>query len=243
MTQNADERSTDDGQEVRGPVTRDRPLQTTYSNAVGVGVAASVLLHWAALDLSPTMMARDVSEEESEATTAVSVPPRVEVPPPPKTVQQPRTPQVESGRPVVEEEVSIEPEELDRARSATDVPPPPDAEEKSTRNSGPRWVPREVAPKLKNRAELRKLLEELYPKELYRKDVEGRVILWVRVNKKGRVTETRVRESSGHEELDRAARKAARQLEFEPAMNRDKRIAVWTQQAITFSAEMEPGAR
>lgn len=69
------------------------------------------------------------------------------------------------------------------------------------------------------------------------------MILWIRVSVKGRVTDTRIRKSSGHDELDRAARKAARQLKFKPAMNRDKPVAVWTQQAIIVSAEMAPGAR
>ncbi|MFB6241128.1 MAG: TonB family protein [Gemmatimonadota bacterium] len=44
----------------------------------------------------------------------------------------------------------------------------------------------------------------------------------------------RVQQSSGYPALDRAAKEVAAEMRFSPAMNRDRKTAVWVQQAIEF---------
>lgn len=236
MSERADHiRSDSSRQPASDDLGRDRPLRRSYTRAVAVGLAASALLHWAGLEMFPEMRAERLSAERSEELETVQLPPEVEVPPPPERVKRPSTPDVAAGRARLREKLSIDPVSVDEDREETDVPPPPEAEAGSPRGSGPEWVPREVGPKLENRAEIQKLLEEVYPPSLYREGLGGRVIVWVYVTPGGEVARTRVRKSSGYAALDEAARKVARQMEFEPAKNRDRPVAVWTTQAITFA--------
>ena len=60
-------------------------------------------------------------------------------------------------------------------------------------------------------------------------------VLWLYIDEDGQVLRTVVAESSGFEQLDEAAQKVASKMEWKPAMNRDKKTAVWLSQAIDFS--------
>ena len=60
-------------------------------------------------------------------------------------------------------------------------------------------------------------------------------VLWLYIDEDGQVLRTVVAESSGFEQLDEAAQKVASKMEWTPAMNRDKKTAVWLSQAIDFS--------
>lgn len=60
-------------------------------------------------------------------------------------------------------------------------------------------------------------------------------MLWLYVTREGRVRETRLQESSGYGALDAAAETVAGWMRFTPALNRDRRTAVWVQQAVEFS--------
>lgn len=65
--------------------------------------------------------------------------------------------------------------------------------------------------------------------------IGGTVQLWLYVDERGRVVETRVAESSGYDPLDTAARTVATSMEFSPAMNRDKGAPVWISEPSDFS--------
>jgi TonB family protein len=74
-----------------------------------------------------------------------------------------------------------------------------------------------------------------YPLELWDQDIEGQMLLRVRVNDLGRVDSVVMVESSGHHAFDSAAIAGARDLRFTPARKNGKRIEVWAQVPVHFS--------
>lgn len=107
----------------------------------------------------------------------------------------------------------------------------------------PTFIPYDRPPRLRNAAEVSEALKARYPSELEEGGVGGTVQLWMHVDETGSVEETRVKETSGHPELDDAAREVAASMEFLPAANRDEPTAVWVAQAITFEpSESAPRA-
>ena len=99
----------------------------------------------------------------------------------------------------------------------------------------PTFIPYDVAPKLKNPAEIRKMLQRNYPQQLKEARIEGTVLLWIYIDQNGAVINSHVKKSSGYEAMDRVAQHCAGAMKFTPAKNRDKRTSVWVAQAITFS--------
>jgi TonB family protein len=100
--------------------------------------------------------------------------------------------------------------------------------------SGPSFTPYTVAPNLTNRSEVIAALEAEYPPELRDAGVGGTSTVWFFIDAQGSVTDTRIHESSGSPELDRAAIRVARTMRFSPALNRDEPTPVWVAFPITF---------
>ena len=73
-----------------------------------------------------------------------------------------------------------------------------------------------------------------YPSIARRRRYQGTVILDVFVLKNGRVGDLRVAESSNHSLLDRAAMKAVRHWQFDPARKGDREVAMWVKVPIRF---------
>lgn len=73
-----------------------------------------------------------------------------------------------------------------------------------------------------------------YPQEARRRGVEGEVRLRVEVLSDGRVGQAEVRDSSGHEILDRAALTTVKQWRFIPAKKGGDPIPVWVNIPIKF---------
>ena len=65
-------------------------------------------------------------------------------------------------------------------------------------------------------------------------DEEGRVILRVVVDRKGRAMEVKVLESSGYSRLDKAARKAVKRWRFQPAQKNGQSTQGVVQVPINF---------
>lgn len=100
----------------------------------------------------------------------------------------------------------------------------------------PAMIPRDVDPRLVNLDEVTETLQAVYPDDLRDEGVSGEVVLWLYVGTDGRVTDVRVHESSGVEELDEAASEVAESMAFEPAIHEESPKAVWIQQPISFRA-------
>ncbi|WP_018970455.1 energy transducer TonB [Rubritalea marina] len=58
-----------------------------------------------------------------------------------------------------------------------------------------------------------------YPRTLRRRGIEGTVVLQVSVDKAGKVTELRLKQSSGHKHFDQSALKAIKHWSYTPAKN------------------------
>ncbi len=120
------------------------------------------------------------------------------------------------------------------ARAGTAVP----AGERAV--EGPRFTPYDVKPELVDGQRVAQALAERYPPMLRAAGIGGTVVLWVFIDADGVVTDTRVAQSSGHDQLDEAARVAMSDMAFTPARNRGEPVAVWTQVPVTFGARQQP---
>lgn len=73
----------------------------------------------------------------------------------------------------------------------------------------------------------------------YRPNVRqpGTVLLWLRVGPDGRVSESRVKDSTGDPTMADAALRITRVMEFRPATRRDKPVESWTELPINYSSK------
>ena len=112
-------------------------------------------------------------------------------------------------------------------------PPPPAETSLSPEPSG--FAPYTVRPELRDRAQAARLVEQYYPTLLKEMGVEGSVLVALLVDTVGHVSDARVLESSGQRAFDEAALAAAGRLRFTPAVDRERRVAVWVSVPIVFT--------
>jgi len=98
-------------------------------------------------------------------------------------------------------------------------------------------TPLTYKPDILNRREVVRAMEEAYPTSLKEAGVGGRIAVWFLVDRSGDIETVEVKESSGHEALDRAALRVARVFDFTPARNGEERVPAWFALPITFVAE------
>ncbi|HEU5207980.1 MAG TPA: TonB family protein [Longimicrobiales bacterium] len=91
-------------------------------------------------------------------------------------------------------------------------------------------------PELSNRPHIARLLERYYPPDLRQLGIGGQVIVQFFVDEEGAVTFREVSRSSGECKLDAAALLVGREMRFEPAVSRGKRVPVWVAIPINFSS-------
>jgi bla regulator protein blaR1 len=101
-------------------------------------------------------------------------------------------------------------------------------------SDGPTFTPFEVEPEIRNASEVRQALQAEYPPILRDAGVGGVVLVYFFIDKEGVVADARVEQSSGHQALDQAAVRVARQFLFSPALNRGEPVPVWVQIPIRF---------
>lgn len=227
--------TTGDRTNASGPRARRREDGRTayrggYTRALVVGILLSAGAHALAFEFFPGVKAPDYERVVGEIE-AVPVAGKVHVPPPPEPIRRPELPRVSETDVQIEEDVGLVRPADDGARYR--LPPPPPAVNAGTWEK-PSYIPHDVAPRPDRDELARERLERYYPRRLNEQGVEGIVDLWVRVDEEGDVTRTRVINSSGHEEMDRAAEQVARDRSYLPALNRDKPVAVWVTQRVCF---------
>jgi protein TonB len=212
-----------------------RPLRSSreYRTALAWGLVLSVGLHMVFLPLLGRVRIPGlphVPRQEWPLTT-VRLPPAVQIPEPPAPVVRPALPlppkvDLEGGLAVR----SIDPSWVSFDREVS-VPPP---RALSRDDLSPSFVRYDVPPLLGNREAFGRIVRRSYPIELQRAGVEAAVVLVLYIDDRGRVGQVRVEESSGYSTLDDAARGIVLQLEFLPALMRDKLVGVWVHQQICF---------
>jgi protein TonB len=85
---------------------------------------------------------------------------------------------------------------------------------------------------------VKKSIEPEYPLAARKNTIQGTALLDMLVREDGLVGRTRLYRSSGHDELDAAAKAAARQFEFVPAEDaKGNPVAVWIRQPFIFKLE------
>ena len=90
-------------------------------------------------------------------------------------------------------------------------------------------------PRLTNGDEVQAAIAAEYPEQLRNAGIGGVVRLSLLVGPDGVPTDSRLLQSSGNADLDRAARRVAGVLRFSPALNRDGNpVAVWASFPIVF---------
>ncbi|MFW6202337.1 MAG: energy transducer TonB [Gemmatimonadota bacterium] len=188
----------------------------------------ATLFHLGLFLFWPTMTAADMGTSTEEMEN-VDLPPEVEIPPPPEQISRPATPVVAEAE--VEEDITIS-ETTFEDNPVEDLPPPPSDDQGEDRFQ--QFTPSMVRPELRNRAEVQQALERYYPPMLRDAGIGGRVFIWFWIDEDGRVVRTEIQQSSGYERMDDAALEVADIMEFSPALNRDRRVAVVVAFPITF---------
>ncbi len=150
-------------------------------------------------------------------------------------------------------------EELQRASDAAELAAPAQTAPQEIRPedaaailAGPVFTPMMVRPEVTNRDEVQAALMREYPAALRNAGIGGTVVVWLYLSETGQNLHSRISQSSGQEEFDRAALRVADVMRFTPAMNprqvrnsvplsqpvirvREVPVAVWIQIPITFA--------
>lgn len=215
------------------PKANDR-LKNSFSSWFWGSLAGAAALHFGLLAFWPDMEAADVSivTQEIEQIEFIQ---EFEIPPPPEQIARPAIPVISTNI-NISDDITIG-EVTFNENPVRDLPPPPTNTGVATSNE-PAFVPTEVRPQLRNSSAIGTQIERRYPAMLKDAGIGGTTTLWIYVGEQGEVLETRVYNSSGYEQLDQIAEQIIVEMaQFSPAMNRDQRVAVWTQLPITFRVE------
>ena len=209
-------------------MTANERFKRDYSSWLWMSVIVATFAHFALFNWFPQLEAADLGSV-SEEIISVDLPPEVKIPPPPEQIARPATPRV-SANVDMDEDITIAPTTFED-NPVDNLPPPPEGA-KVTDN--PVYIARDVEPRLKNGRDIQRLLQRLDPSMLREAGISGEVTLWVFVDEAGRAAKSQVQKSSGYPAFDNAAQQIVDQMEFSPAMNRDKPVGVWVAQRIDF---------
>lgn len=210
-------------------------FKANFGNWFWGAVAVAALLHFATFALWPEMAAEDISSVE-DALTTVELPPEVEIPPPPQAIARPATPVISDA--VIDEDITIASTTF-ADNPVENLPPPPSA----TTGGGteelakaPTFTPMTVRPELKNSSAVQAALVRNYPPLLRDAGIGGQATVWFFIDENGRVIKTQLSKPSGYTALDEAALDVAKIMQFSPAYNRDKKVPVWVEIPVVFTA-------
>jgi periplasmic protein TonB len=196
-------------------------------------IAGAALFHVALFALFPTMSAA-VDERMVSEMEAIDIPDNIEIPPPPEQIARPATPVVSAAD--ISEDITIAPTTFD-ANPIENLPPPPSSSAgDADLSAAPVFTPMTVRPELQNRADVQRALVRNYPPLLRDAGIGGSPTVHFFIDENGRVLRTLLSQSSGYPALDEAAIAVAQQMQFSPALNRDKKVQVWVEIPIVFTA-------
>jgi len=105
-----------------------------------------------------------------------------------------------------------------------------------------RHLPYTDEPFILNPDEVRAAAQRAYPVHLRQAGVRGTTYVYLFVNRSGDIEEARIDQSSGNEELDRAALQVVESFDLEAARMRYYKVPVWARFRITFPPGETPSA-
>ncbi len=229
--------SVDGAPALAGSVEVQLPANDRFKRSFASWFWGSMILatvaHFSVFALWPEMTAANVAVD-SEQLEVLELPPEIVIPPPPEAIARPATPVITTAN--IDEDITIPPTTFED-NPVDELPPPPAEVTTTDISETPTFTPMTVRPSVKNRVELERAMIREYPTLLRDAGIGGTVNVWFYVDEEGKVVNTVVNESSGHKALDEAALKVADIIQFTPALNRDKRVAVWTSLPITFTSK------
>jgi len=197
-------------------------------------IAAAAVIHGALFAFWPSMVSSDVSFSTDELE-AITMPPEVQIPPPPEAISRPAMPVV--GETTIDEDITIA-ETTFEENPVNNLPPPPTSSASSEDISkAPTFTPFEVPPRLQNTPDVQRALERDYPPLLRDAGIGGKVDVWFFIDTDGKVLKRQLAKTSGYPALDDAALSVADIMRFSPAKNREKAVQVWVSLPITFSTK------
>jgi len=209
-------------------VTANERFKSSSEDWMTMGVIVAVVGHFALFALFPTLNAEDIDFSADEIEM-VELPPEVKIPPPPEQIARPATPRVSDVS--LDEDITIARTDFE-SNPIENLPPPPAGARPS---DVPSYIPRDVEPRLKNGSLIQRLLTQRYPSMLREAGISGSVVLYVFVDEQGNPDKSQVQTTSGYAQFDAAAASIADDMDFSPAMNRDKPVGVWILQRIDFN--------
>ena len=208
-------------------VTANERLKQSFGTRLWISLIVATLLHVLPFRFLPEIQVEDWGKSVQEVIRTVQLPP-LELPPRPEAFRRPATPVFSADVPVTETLPVM------TWTEAREFPPPPVVDRVTGSNDAVPFTPYTVAPMLRNPEDVTRALRREYPVNLRDAGIGGTVALLVHIDVDGRVTESRVGETSGYAALDAAALRVADVMRFRPAMNRDQRVAVWISMPVTF---------
>ncbi len=212
--------------------TENDRLKGSFSSVLWSAMIAATVVHFAIFAFWPELRADVVSIDRTEMKT-VDITPKTDIPDQPAHIQRPAQPQIASAD---------VPDDLTMARTdwsavPVDSLPEPPKQRRSDISKQPTLTPYTVAPEILNKGEVVRALTRSYPTLLREAGIGGTVKVYFFIDRNGVVRDRRIAVSSGHPQLDSAAMKVAGVYRFSPALNMDKKTAVWVQFPITFKIQ------
>lgn len=202
-------------------------LKLKYKKTFELGIIISLLIVIALVMGFKRFEPSEFKKKEVDIKIEVKEIPKTEQikrPPPPA---RPAIP-IESEDEDIPEDATIEITDLDL--SELPPPPPPPEEEDETATI---FVPYDEPPTpIGGFAAIQRNLK--YPEIARKAGVEGKVLVHVRVNKKGNVISTKILQSLGNNGCDEAAVEAIKKVKWKPAYQRDKPVTVWIAIPVVF---------
>lgn len=203
-------------------------LKQSFTTWLWAAMIAATVMHFGVFALWPTLTAADVSVDP-ESFEVIDVP-EVDIPEPPAPLKRPAEPVVATTE--VDENLTIEPTTW-KDNPVETLPLPP-ADEETGPVAGQTITPFTLAPRILNQDAVVRAMERAYPFALRDAGIGGTVHVLFHIDEEGTVQDFRIDRGSGHDALDDAALSVAEVYRFSPALNRDKRVAVWVAFPVVF---------
>jgi periplasmic protein TonB len=215
------------------PETANDRFKRGFGDWFWYSVAMAAVFHLVLFAFWPEMTAADYQGSTDELT-AIDLPDDIVIPPPPEQIARPATPVVSATD--IDDDITIAPTTFD-ANPIDNLPPPPTASSGDGDISrAPTFTPMTVRPELRNQGDVQRALVRNYPPMLRDAGIGGTPVVWFFIDENGRVLRTQLSKSSGYPALDDAAINVAQVMQFSPALNRDRRVQVWVEIPIVFTA-------
>lgn len=213
-------------------------LRLRYRRTLIIGFGVSALLHAILFLALPEFEPRAYAKSEEPVIIQLEDIPETEQERRPPAPARPVVP-IATESPEVPDDVTIEDTDIDLSM-LDDLPPPPplvEGKEVVTEEIELEEEEEEIVElwKVEKRPVVTKRVVPEYPEIALKANITGKVFVTALITKEGRVE--RLGKITGPEVFHAAAREAAMQWEFEPAIQNDRPVKVWVSLPFTFRLE------